>query len=227
MKIGILVTGHVPEEMQAVHGDYDVVFARYLAGKGLSFDPYFVVDGHFPKGPDAAGGWLITGSKHGAYENHDWIPPLETLIRDIHAKRLPLVGICFGHQIIAQALGGKVEKFAGGWAIGPTTYDGASGATTLHAWHQDQVVVLPQDAEVLAGNELCKNAILSYGKHIWTVQPHPEFTNAYFRDLAAARKGVVPDQKLSDALERLGAKMDNDDIAAHIAAFFQNTQVTA
>ena len=82
-----------------------------------------IADNEFPAGPDAADGWLITGSKHGAYEDHDWIPPLEQLIRDIYAAGRPLVGVCFGHQIIAQALGGTVEKFKGGWSVGHTTYE--------------------------------------------------------------------------------------------------------
>ena len=67
----------------------------------------------FPEGIHDADGWLITGSRHGAYEDHPWIPPLEEFIRDAYAAQVPLVGICFGHQIIAQAMGGKVEKYQG------------------------------------------------------------------------------------------------------------------
>ena len=118
MKIGILQTGHSPEDLFGPFGDYDGMFRDMLDGNGFEFQTWAVVDGVLPDGADEADAWLITGSKHGAYEDHAWIPPLEELIREINARKQPLAGICFGHQIIAQALGGKVEKYPGGWAIG-------------------------------------------------------------------------------------------------------------
>lgn len=226
MHIGILITGHIPEEMQPAYGDYGRIFANFLGGRGLTFSSWFAVDGDIPE-PHDADGWLISGSKHGAYEDHDWIPPLERLIRDIHARKQPLVGVCFGHQIIAQALGGQVEKFKGGWALGSTDYQSDQGKLTLNAWHQDQVTELPPDARVLAGNDFCKNAVLAYGDHIWTVQPHPEFTEPYFHDLAAARRNVVPSDRLAPALAKAGGANDNDAIAAHIADFFLKARVQA
>ncbi|PKP84422.1 MAG: glutamine amidotransferase, partial [Alphaproteobacteria bacterium HGW-Alphaproteobacteria-2] len=144
MKIGILQTGHAPDELIAEHGDYPAQFRRLLAGHGFEFDDYAVVDGEFPADIHAADGWLITGSRHGVYEDHPWIPPLEEFIRRAYVEHVPLAGICFGHQIIAQALGGKAEKFAGGWAVGPQTYRLAGGGEiTLNAWHQDQVTRRP------------------------------------------------------------------------------------
>jgi GMP synthase-like glutamine amidotransferase len=77
----------------------------------------------FPKDIHDCDGWLITGSRFGAYEDHPFIPPLEDFIRAAYAAHVPVVGICFGHQIIAQAMGGKVEKYAGGWSVGPTEYN--------------------------------------------------------------------------------------------------------
>ena len=129
MKIGILQTGHAPDALIDDTGDYDEMFRDLLGGHGFTFATFAVVDGQFPDSAKDADGWLITGSRHGAYDDLPWIPPLEDLIRDIHARGLPLIGVCFGHQIIAQALGGKVEKFKGGWAIGRTTYD--QGGQTL------------------------------------------------------------------------------------------------
>jgi len=123
MKIGILQTGHAPDELRPVLGDYADLFTALLAGQGFDFAVWNVVDGELPDDPRAADGWLITGSKHGAYEDHPWIPPLEALIRDAYAAGVPLVGICFGHQIIAQALGGRVIKFPGGWMVGRQVYD--------------------------------------------------------------------------------------------------------
>ncbi len=224
MKIGILLTGHAPDNMVQDTGDYDQIFARMLAGNGFEFDTYAVVDNQFPRSADTADGWLITGSKHGAYEDHLWIPPLEALIREIAAQKRPLVGICFGHQIIAQALGGKVEKFDGGWAIGRTEYSLGDRTLSLNAWHQDQVTELPEGARVLGRNEFCKYAVLGYGDHIWTLQPHPEFDADFIGGLIHTRgRGVVPDAQLDAAAANLDGPTNNRDIARHIAAVLQGT----
>ncbi|WP_146345042.1 type 1 glutamine amidotransferase [Falsiphaeobacter marinintestinus] len=227
MKIGILQTGHAPDTLIDQTGDYDDFFRRLLADKGLDFDTYSVVDGVFPDGADAADGWLITGSRFGAYEGHDWIPPLEDLIRDIHTRGQPMVGICFGHQIIAQALGGKVEKFDGGWAIGATQYDFDGKQVTLNAWHQDQVTERPEGARVVGSNPFCDNAMLAYGDTIWTVQPHPEFTSDFVDGLIRTRgRGVVPDPVLDAAATRLETPIDSADIAAFMAAFLKKERTS-
>lgn len=228
MKIGILITGHVPDALIGEHGDYDRFFTRFLDGYGFDFQAWAVVDGVFPGGIDEADGWLITGSRHGAYEDHPWIPPLEDFIREIHAAKQPLVGICFGHQVIAQALGGKVEKFAGGWTVGRTEYQTTDGPLALNAWHQDQVTELPDGARVLGSNATCANAVLAYDDHIWTVQPHPEFSQSYVPELIAARgRGLVPDTLLDAALDANAGDNDNKRIADHIAGFFKRARVPA
>ncbi|SFT61281.1 type 1 glutamine amidotransferase [Sedimentitalea nanhaiensis] len=222
MKIGILLTGHAPDNMVQDTGDYDHIFAEMLAGQGFEFETFAVVDNQFPDGADAADGWLITGSKHGAYEDHPWIQPLEALIRDIAAEKRPLVGICFGHQIIAQALGGKVEKFEGGWAVGRTDYRVGDQTLSLNAWHQDQVVELPPGARVLGGNDFCKYAVLEYGDTIWTLQPHPEFNATFVDGLIRTRgRGVVPDDLLDAATANLNGPNNNRDIAVKMAAVFK------
>lgn len=223
MKIGILITGHaIPEFEQDFGGDYDAVFAHMLRGHGFEFTGYNVVDGEFPDGPAAADGWLITGSKHGAYEDHDWIPPLEQLIRDIYADGRPLVGVCFGHQIVAQALGGKVEKFGGGWSVGHTTYDIEGQSMAINAWHQDQVTELPPGAEVIGSSDFCANAALLYDNRIYTIQPHPEFTSRMVGQLLDTRgRGVVPDELIDDARTKLDAPINSDKIADRVAKFFK------
>lgn len=228
MKIGILVTGHVAEALQGTHGEYDRVFARWLDGHGFTFRGWFVVDGQFPDGPGDADGWLITGSRHGTYEDHDWIAPLEALIRDIIASGRPLVGICFGHQIIAQALGGRVEKVARGWSVGRTTYDTATGPLTLDAWHQDQIVALPEGARVLAESDFCPHAALAYGDRVLSYQAHPEFSADYTRDLLERRgPGLVPNDLLDAARATTGKPNDSMKIAAAIADFFKRAKVPA
>ena len=123
MLIGILETGKAPDALVAEAGNYPDMFQGLLAGEGFKFRTYCVVDMQFPESVEACDGWILTGSRHGAYEDHPFIPPLEAFIREAYDKAIPMVGICFGHQIIAQALGGRVEKFKGGWNVGAQDYD--------------------------------------------------------------------------------------------------------
>lgn len=222
MKIGILQTGHAPDTLLAQTGDYDEIYANMLAGHGFDFEAYAVVDNEFPVNAEVANGWIITGSRHGAYEDHIWIPQLEVLIREIVSLDLPLIGICFGHQIIAQALGGKVEKFSGGWAVGRTDYKIGKKTVTLNAWHQDQVTELPVTASVLGENDFCRFAMLGYGDTVWTLQPHPEYDASFINGLIETRgRGVVPDHILNVAKNDLNGPVHNTEIAAQMAAFFK------
>jgi GMP synthase-like glutamine amidotransferase len=223
MKVGILQTGRSPEELRAKHGDYDAMFRRFLAGRGFDFVTYPVLDGIIPEDVHDADGWLITGSRFGVYEDHPWIPPLEDLLRRAYAEAVPIVGICFGHQILAQALGGRVEKFVGGWSVGPQAYvlDDVRDPAWLLAWHQDQVIEKPETAEIAGTSPFCKYAALIYGDRAFTIQPHPEFTAHFLSDLIAARPNVLPDHIAERAMATPNQQLAAPAIADRIDAFLK------
>ena len=228
MRIGILQTGESPDALRPEMGDYPDFFERLLADRGLEFRRYKVMAMDFPADVTDCDGWLITGSRFGAYEDHAFIPPLEDFIRRAHDAGVPMVGICFGHQIIAQALGGTVVKHPGGWAVGAQDYDFGGRPVTLNAWHQDQVTQLPPDAEVAATNAFCENAALVYGDRAYTVQAHPEFSDDFIRGLMDKRgQGVVPQDLLDQASDRMGEPKGSAGVADRIEAFFKQPRAIA
>lgn len=220
MKIGILQSGRSPEKLVSEYGEYGDMFQTMLAGRGFDFHVYDVLESDFPATLKEQDGWIITGSRFGAYESHDWIPPLEDLIREIHNARMPMIGVCFGHQIIAQALGGKVEKFEGGWAVGRYEYPMESGQTLpLFAWHQDQVTTPPPEAKTVSSTDFCAHAAFTIGNHIYTIQPHPEFDAGFIKGLAEFRaKGIVPEKQRLEAIESTKAPVAKEAMADQFEA---------
>jgi len=223
-KIGVLVTGHVREELVEAYGEYGGFFEKLIGNDGFVFEEYFVVDQSFPNSVEDCDGYVLSGSAHGAYEDHAFIPPLEDFIREAYQKGVPLVGICFGHQIMAQALGGKVVKFEGGWGLGVQDYqldlgDGPQ-SLLLNAVHQDQVVERPKEARVLGSSSFCENAALAYEGKAISFQPHPEFGPDFMADLIEVRRGLTFSDELSDmALATLPTKVNNQRIARYIRDF--------
>ena len=141
----------------------------------------------------------------------------------IVAAKKPLVGICFGHQIIAQTMGGHVEKFSGGWSIGLTDYQFEGQKVRINAWHQDQVVTLPPKARCTGSNGFCKYAFLEYEDAIFSLQAHPEFDSAFIHGLIQFRgKKNVPQTLLETAQSKLSDPNSNDILAEKIAAFFKS-----
>ena len=226
MKLTIIQTGEVPLPLRPQFGAYPPMFKRMFdeAGQRFDYETVPIFDGAAfpdPAKPDAI---LITGSAAGVYDDFPWLEPLRAFIRSAYAADTPMLGICFGHQIMADALGGDVRKSDKGWGLGRHTYTVKSRpgflATDLPALsiacsHQDQVIVPPADAEVFLGSDFTPNAGLAYrnGKAI-SLQPHPEFLDDYTIALAELRRGKAPDERVADAIASVATPSHRTEVAA-------------
>jgi GMP synthase-like glutamine amidotransferase len=200
-KIGIVQTGHIGGSLGETYGEYPQMFQNLLASASFEYIIYDIVNGVFPNSPADCDGWVITGSKHGVYEDHDWIKPLEAFCRQLVASKRPTVGICFGHQIMAQAMGGMAGKFDGGWGIGLNEYIMTDSGETVHllAFHQDQVLEAPKNTDVIMSSDFCKIAGLKYSPSCYSIQPHPEHTPSFITDLIKIRRGHTVPEEVADA----------------------------
>lgn len=232
MKLGILEVGKVPADLQNQYAPYPQMFEDLLRPHtpDLSVTVYDLLDRDpVPTDPTLEDGWLITGSPRGAYDDDPWIAPLEDFIRAAHTLQKPLVGICFGHQIIAQALGGVVQKSDKGWGAGLHSYtvtpDFADDGTTIqiNAMHQDQVIETPADATVWASSDFCPHAGLLIGDHIFTLQPHPEFDPAYEAALINARYDTLIPKAVADPALASLAGLETVTDATRVAAWMART----
>ncbi|MEO1015334.1 MAG: type 1 glutamine amidotransferase [Pseudomonadota bacterium] len=233
MRIAILETGAPPSPVRERHPGYGEMMVEMLAPlmPGADFAVARVFDGDETPETQNVDGYLITGSPAGVYEDHDWIAPLFETIRAAAATRTPQVGICFGHQAIAAALGGRVEKSEKGWGVGVHRYrvhnesawmDPITQEISCAVSHQDQVVEAPAGARVLAGSEFCPNGALAYAQGpAVSFQMHPEFEHGFASDLLAARRDRIPGDRVADGLQSLRADSGRATLARWIAAFYQ------
>ena len=240
MKIGILEAGLIREELADRYSPYPVMFAELLdrADREIECAPYSPIRGHMPESIDECDGWLISGSRHGVYDKLDWMAPLQDFIREVAAAQKPLIGVCFGHQIIAEALGGKVVKSDDGWVVGLQQYSierqlpwmgESSPSVAMYAYHQDQVVEMPPGAEIILSADSCPIAGLRYDDSIISVQAHPEFEVEYERELLEMFAGkVIPDEVAQQGLDSLSgeARADTNLMADWFAEFFLSRNAT-
>lgn len=236
MRVTVLETGRPPKHLRGAHPDYPEMFRALLhpADANLRFETVAVADNAPLPDPRTVEAVLITGSPAGVYDPEPWIEPLEDFIRGVAAVGAPQVGICFGHQIMAQAFGGDVRKSDKGWGVGRHAYevvetadwmDPPLRAFALAASHQDQVIAPPPTARVIARSAHTEYAALAYA-HTPAIsfQGHPEMTAAFTADLVASRRGRIPDALVDGALESLAAPTDHDIIARWIVRFFRSAR---
>jgi GMP synthase-like glutamine amidotransferase len=222
MKLAILETGHPPADLAEVFGSYPAMFERLL-GPEFEVHTFDIQAGQLPD-PRSHEACLITGSPAGVYDPLPWIAQLMDFIRT--AKGVKMVGICFGHQAMAQALGGEVIKSPKGWGAGLQSYDVISPLPWMYggpkiripASHQDQVVVQPPNTEVVA-----QSAFTPYAALAWTDRPaisfqfHPEFSPAFAKALIEQRYDRVANPDA--AIASLDAPNDNELVGSWIRNF--------
>ena len=197
----------------STYGEYPDMFTRLLSAEddALTFTTWNVEVGELPNGVEAARGFLITGSKSSVYDDKAWIRALEDFVRECHAARRKVIGICFGHQLVAQALGGVVAKSPKGWGVGVHCYtvdregfDLADGEQfCLLASHQDQVMTMPPGATQIASNDHCEFAGMTLGQHMLTFQGHPEFIPAYSREIMTFRRDMIGAERVAEGIASL------------------------
>ena len=230
MRIGILETDTLPADIKEKYGSYAEMFQNLFLSVNdqLELNVYRVIDGDYPEHIDDCDGYLITGSKFSAYDDEPWIIKLRHYIVELHKREKKLTGICFGHQIIAQALGGLTQKSEKGWGVGNVIADLQINKSWVHnsikqfsllVSHQDQVVSLPDDAELIASNAFCANAAFQIADHILTFQGHPEFSNDYLKYLMSMRREKIGKEKYNKAVGSLSQKNDGQLVAQWIINF--------
>jgi GMP synthase-like glutamine amidotransferase len=228
LRIAVLETGYPPAHLIAEHGTYPDMLRRFL---GPEFETQvFDVQQAPPPAPDAFEAVAVMGSPSGVYDGDPWIGRLLEWLREARGQTR-LLGVCFGHQAIAQAWGGEVRKAPVGWGLGLHRYDvlsrepwmgeAAAESIAIPVSHQDQVLEAPPSARVVARSVFTPNAVLAYGEDALSFQCHPEFTVAYAQALAERRRGQVDDADIEAAKSGLLAGNDNAVVAEWVRAFLR------
>lgn len=180
-----------------------------------------VKDGVFPPEGARFDGWVIGGSPASVHDKDPWVGELFDLIRKLVAEGQPVFGACFGHQAIALALGGDVDKNPGGWVFGLVETEIEGVPMKLYGSHFEQVVALPPDAVVLGGNPDCPVGSFAIPGRVMTTQYHPEMSHGFITDLVEEYADALPPEVVARARGSLEVKADSGVIAERIAQFFE------
>jgi len=233
LHLGILQTDNVLEQFQPDHGDYPAMFERVF--RAVEPDAQF---SHYPvqQGVPAqidCDAYLITGSRHSVYDDLPWIPPLVDFLGEVLAAQRKIVGVCFGHQLMAHHFGGRVAPAARGWTVGvhrshvvqPQAWmAGGQRDVVLLSSHKDQVVSLPPEAQLYLSNESCPISGFTMGDQVITVQGHPEFTKDYARELLAMRRELLGEDTYARALDSMTEQTTEQSVAQWFVEFVRNSR---
>jgi len=230
MKIAILQCDNVLEKFQPQFGNYPAMVQRMF--EGVEPAPEFIVyncrEGQYPDDIGDYDCYITTGSKASVYDDEAWIKRLIEFIRELDTAQSKLIGICFGHQLIALARDGKVEKSTKGWGVGiasneilsaPDWMEESPERLNILVSHQDQITQLPEGAQVLAGTKFCPYFLVQWDEHFLSVQGHPEWHNEYSRTLIDDRRAIIPADTVEAGLSSLDQAPDNDLFTRWIVCF--------
>ncbi len=237
MKICILHIGHTEQGEKTKHLPSPQRFQNALSPllPQAQWQVVSAVKDELPP-PETFDAYLITGGKYSVFEQLDWQDRLFDFLRSAHEQRIAVIGICYGHQAVAHALGGKVERTTQkGWGVGimPVNVVRATGwaepaeGVMLHAMHQDQVTELPASAEVFLSSDFCPLSGFTIGTHILCIQQHPDFTTELSADLINKRIQRIGEQ-VQPALDSLHGQDDSQLSVQWMADFLKssNSKVT-
>lgn len=222
LPIDILMAGHPPKSILERHGDFDSWFTRHMSGQ-ITTRVFDLPAGDPIPDPAQSCGWIITGSPASVYDEIAWLPMGKQVIAGAVAAGHPMLGICFGHQLLAEACGGKVGLNPAGWELGDVKIKltAAGEADQLfrdlvkdgsaYGTHRDTVLMLPEGADLLAENERGVQAF-RIGTQAYGVQFHPEFDQAIAADYVALRQ--------SEAAKPIPSPQKSGEIAATILTRF-------
>lgn len=237
MQVTIIETGRAPGRLSEDFPRYPSMFVSLLgaADRDLTFRTVQVLDGEALPAPADCEAVLITGSPFGVYDSTPWMDPLRGFVRGVFAARRPMIGVCFGHQVIADAMGGDVRKSEKGWGLGRHVYDvletpgwmaGAGPQVALSVSHQDQVITPPAGARTLARSSHTDHAMLAYETApVMSLQGHPEFSDEFVAALYAARRGkTLSDAQVDAALASLDSHVDRALVGQWMAQFFRTAR---
>ncbi len=230
MKVALLQCDNVLEKFQPEFGNYPAMVQSMFDGvdEKLEFEIFDCQQGQYPHDIHAYDFYITTGSKAAAYDDLDWVHRLIEFVRELDKQRKKLIGICFGHQIIALARGGLVEKSRKGWGIGIARNEmirqlqwmrQSSGELNMLVSHKDQITKLPGDTQVIAQSDFCPYFVVQWGEHFLSIQGHPEWGNAYSRTLMNDRRAIIPAERIEAGMASLDLKSDSELFVSWIMDF--------
>ena len=224
MKLCILDNDVLDPEMAVVYGSYAAMTERLLrqAGAQGEMDMFHPYHGHYPADWEAYDAVLLTGSRADAFSDAPWVVNLRAQVTHLLGLKKKLIGICFGHQLIALCLGAPVGRAPQGWCMGRMTYtwlDEPAQTWSLLASHQDQVLSVPPGAQLLASHEQCPVAAFRVQDRVWCVQPHPEFVPDYSAFLLHKMRGQLGEPAFHMGMESLSQGHDGLALGREIVRF--------
>lgn len=226
MKTALLICDRVNDDLLHVQGDYPGMFVDLFPE--LDFEIFNVYQGHFPNDVNDFQAYMTNGSRLSVYDEVDWIDRLKAFVREIYLAKKKYVGVCFGHQLLAEALGGKVAKAATGWSVGVHPFTITQQESWMSPFQpylnllmmcQDQVQILPPGGKILAKTAACPVGIFHVDNQMLGIQAHPEFSKEYDRALMELRVDRMGTEVVNTGIKSLQQPVDGEIIAQWVLQF--------